>query len=114
MIEFSVIIDFMSVYSNRFLTGFATLSKISDKFSLKTSFFLIGWHVITVIYLVPFITMLICLTLVTASGPSRGLVPPEGNPEVEHFLQIPIFAFEFLQIDLTRKYSLQLINQSCF
>ena len=62
----------MSVYSNRFLTGFATLSKISDKFPVKTSFLVIGWHVIPVIYLVPFITTLICLTLVTASGPSRG------------------------------------------
>ena len=72
MIKFSVVIDFISVYSNRFLTGFATLSKISDKSALKTSFLVIGLHVIPVIYLVPFMTTLICLTLVTASGPSGG------------------------------------------
>ena len=70
MIEFLVVIDFMSVYSKRFLTGFATWSKISDKFPLETSF--LGWHEIPVIYLVPFMTTLICLTLVTTSGPSGG------------------------------------------
>jgi hypothetical protein len=62
----------MSVYSNRFLTGFATLSKMSDNISLKMSFLPIGWHVIPVIYLVPFMTTLICLTSVTDCGPSGG------------------------------------------
>ena len=85
MIEFSVVIDFMSVYSNSFLTGFATLSKISDKFPLKTSFLVIGWHVIPVIYLVPFMTTLICLTLITASGPSGGQSGSGTFSPISHF-----------------------------
>ena len=85
MIKLSVVIDFMSVYSNRFLTGFATMSKISDKSALKTSFLVIGWHVIPVIYLVPFMTTLICLTSVTASGPSGGQSGSGTFSPISHF-----------------------------
>ena len=85
MIEFSVIIDLMSVYSNRFLTGLATWSKISDKFPLKTSFLVIGWHEIPVMYLVPFMITLICLTLVTASGPSGGQSGSRTFSPISHF-----------------------------